>query len=262
MSWRNPRYAFLHAGRDAGAAALTPSPAADADFPVDFLVDDRAGSLFKFGSSSSSAQVDLDRGAAGLEALDRLLIPSGHNLGGNTITLEADDNAGFSSPTTLLNAVAVSAGLIDQAFASNTERYLRLSIGGTGTWEIPEWVLTRTRTTTRGPEPGWEDYHEHNTLEFTKESGSIASLSLGPDRRVFAYRYRDVKDSDDLAVFSELIAAVGTARPFYLDPAFDTEAAIWVKLSEDSRQRQDPQVPAATDATQREIELRLREHVA
>ena len=61
MAWRAPRYCFLHAARAAGVAALTPSPAAAATGPKDFLIDDRAGSLFAFGSSSSSARIDLDR---------------------------------------------------------------------------------------------------------------------------------------------------------------------------------------------------------
>jgi hypothetical protein len=47
-----------------------------------------------------------------------------------------------------------------------------------------------------------------------------------------------------------------------MDPPFDTETVIWVKLTEDSRQIQDPAVPASTDSTQRQIELAMLEHLA
>ena len=76
------------------------------------------------------------------------------------------------------------------------------------------------------------------------------------------YVYRNVKLAADLLVFSDLLTEVGSSQPFVLDPAFDTEAAIFVRLDRDSVQRQDPDLPAATNATQRQIDLELLEHIA
>jgi len=118
MAWRNPRYMFQHAARDAGASALTPDPAADSDFPIDYLIDDRAGSLFKFGSSSASAKIEIDRGTGTLEAVDRIIIPAGHNLDTKDIIVEDDSDVNFGSVATLLAATTVSAGLIDEAMTS------------------------------------------------------------------------------------------------------------------------------------------------
>jgi hypothetical protein len=262
MSWRNPRYCYLHAARDAGAAAISTNNTFHADFPKDFLIDDRAGSLCKMGTSEIDHYIQVDRGAGTLDAIDRLIIPVGHNLSGFTFDLYADDNAGMASPTTLINGASATAAMIDEDFASNQERYVRLVPVGTGQWAFPELMLTATETTTRGPEPGWVDMLRHNTLDFEKESGSIASLSLGANRRFIEYVYRLVVVAADLTVFSELIAACGTSKPFYLDPCFDTEAAIWMKLTEDSRQQLDRASPASPDSARPEIRLSMLEHLA
>ena len=263
MSYQGFRYCILHAARDAGAAAITGNNAFHADYPKDFLIDDRAGSLCKFNTSESDHYYQFDRGASGLEALIRLIIPSGHNLDGNTITLQADDDVAFGSPTALLTTSAVAAGLIDKTFASNTERYLRLLVNGTGAWEVGQIHLTRTRSMVAcGPERGWPDFKRHNTQDFPLESGVVASLSRGADRQVYELLYLDVEDSDDLAIFADLIATCGTSKPFYLDPMFDTESVIWMKLSADSEQQQNPLVPASTDAPQKRIPLAMLEHLA
>lgn len=265
MAWRNPRYMILHAIRNAGASAITPTPAADADFPVDFLIDDRAGSLFKFGSSSSSAKLEIDRGTGTRTVVNRLIIPAGHNLDTMDLIVEEDDNSGFTSPATMLAATTVSAGLIDETLNQGNQRYIRLRIIGTGTWEIPELYLTEMFTLTRGPDPEWLDRKRTNTLVFEKESGASALLSLGADRREFEFTYRNVDDGDatsDLARLLLLIDTVGTSRPFYLDPPFDTEGPIWVVRTEDGEDGHEGERPAATDAPVKRITLSMLEWLA
>ena len=145
---------------------------------------------------------------------------------------------------------------------SGNQRYLRMRIIGTGTWEIPELIFTRTRTLTRGPDPEWIDRKRPNTLVFQKESGAAALLSLGADRREFEFSYRGVDDADatnDLALLLALIDAVGTSRPFYLDPPFDTEAAVWVVRDEPGLDGHEGLVPAATDAPVKRITLSMLE---
>lgn len=263
MTWQGFKYNILHAARDAGAAAISDNSNGWLTAnPKDFLIDDRAGSLATFDSSENDHYIQVDRGASGLEAITRLIIPSGHNLDGNTITLEADDDVAFGSATALLTTSAVAAGLIDKTFSSNTERYLRLSINGTGAWAIPQLIFTRTRTTDRGPERGWPDYLAHNTQDYPMKSGVVASLSEGADRQVYELLYLNVDLAADLSVFADLIATCGRSRPFFVDKPFSGEDVIWMKLTQDSEQLQDPLVPASTDAPQKRIPLSMLEHLA
>lgn len=262
MTWQNPQYAFLHAARDAGASAITDNSHGWLTAnPKDFLIDDRAGSLATFDSSESDHWIQVDRGTGTLEAIDRLIIPSGHNLAGVTITVKT--GAADPPTTTRLTAAGVVAGLIDEAVTSNDDRYVRIEFSVTsGAWAIPQLIYTRTRTTDRGPEPGWGDMLLHNTLDFEKESGSIASLSLGADRRFFEFVYRYVKLAADLLVFSDLLSTCGTSKPFYLDPAFTGETAVWVKLTQNSRQQLDRAAPGSPDSARPEISLSMLEHLA
>ncbi len=98
MSYVAPIFYFLHAARAPGAS-VTLSPAAATDFPVYYSYDGRTRHLFKYGSSTANATYTVDRGAAGLEAVDTLIIAAGHNLAGSTIGVSSDDNSAFTSPT-------------------------------------------------------------------------------------------------------------------------------------------------------------------
>ncbi len=261
MAWRAPRYNVLHAGRDAGVAALAVSPAAATDFPVDNLIDDRAGSLFKFTSSGADSTIDIDRGAAGLEAVDRLIIPAGHNFTG-TYDLEADDNSGFSSPTALVTAAtwAAAGAQHDISFTANTEQFLRIKWLATAQWEVPQIVWTRKRTPVVGPNSIFLDRLEDSTLDFSKPSGVIASLQLGPDRRRFQYQYRFIESADEL-VFDAIWLDTKTLNPFWLDPAFDDEPVIWVKFTEPIDRQSDTEAPLNTGRVWQRA-LSMLQHIA
>jgi hypothetical protein len=269
MPYRNPIYAFLHAARDAGAAAISTNNAF-APNAAAFLVDDQAGALGTFTDPETNHQIDLNRGAAGLEELTSLIIPEGHNLNGSNIRVQTDDNPGFSSPTVIKASTAISsaqqiiAGLTIGGETARRYQYVRLDFPSSGSInpELPELIYTAQRTTSRGLEPGWLDMLAHNTLEFPKESGAEAALALGPDRRILEYRYRDVIEAADFALFDELLAECGTARPFWLWPPWTEEAPLWVRLAANVRQQQDPSVPAATISPRRQIDLSAREHLA
>lgn len=265
MTWQNFQYAFLHAARDAGAANLFAFSSRADGHPLAFAIDDRAGSYVTFAAASASQYIQMDRGAAGLEAIERLIIPAGHNLDGVEVRVRSATDVGITAGVTLLvDSVTMDAGIVDEDFdASSTQQYVRIDFPNDNFKpQITQLVYTRTRTTTRGPEQGWVDMLRHNTLDFPMESRAIASLSLGADQRFFELAYRDVRDSADLAVFSELLAEVGTSRPFWVDEPFTDADPIWMKLTEDSRQLQDPEAPAATDEPKKQIELSMLEHLA
>lgn len=261
MTWRNPQYSFVHAARTAGAAAISTVPGVAAGFPVDNLIDDRAGSLFKFTSSGADSKIIVNRGAGSLDPIDRLLIPAGHNITG-TINLLADDSAGFPDPTTLLSGEAVATGLIDETFALNSQQFVKINFNADGQWQIPQLILTEKRTTDRGPDPlpGWSDQLIDNTLLFPKSSGVVAALELGVDRRRIEYDYRVLETADEL-VFAELWTECATARPFFLDPAYDDEPPIWVRLVEPIERRLDTIAPQS-DARAYFRRLVMLEHLA
>jgi hypothetical protein len=275
MTWRTPRFNYLHAARDAGAGNISlPSYAWATGLGADFLVDDRQGTLATFSTSETDHMIDLDRGSGSLDAIDRAYIPSSHTAGGSQARLIAADDAGFTSGVTLLKnySTFTTGAAWDQDFlASNTQRYVRLEWGSgspTGAWGIPELIYTYPEALTIGPEPEWEDYLAHNTLDFPKESGGVASLALGADRRFIRYVYRHVDVAADLTIFSELLSTCGTSKPFLLDPCFGTAPsaqtvpAVWMKLTEDSRQSLDRASPGSPDSARPMIPLSMLEHLA
>lgn len=269
MAWRNPQYSFLHAARTAGVSALSSNNTIAAAFPLDNLIDDRAGSLTKADASAADHYLQLDRGAGGLEELAHLFIPAGHNLNGIDIRVQTATDAAMTVPTAILATVdPATTGLIDLAMTGGTEaqrrrRYVRLDFPNDNfTFELPQLVYSRERTTTRGPNPlpGWSDRLVDNTLLFPKSSGVVAALELGADRRRIEYEYRFLETADEL-VFSDLWTECATARPFFLDPAYDDEAAIWVRLVEPIDRRLDTIAPKS-DARAYRRRLIMLEHLA
>ena len=267
MAWRAPRYAYLHAARDAGVSAITAVNTFSTTQPEDHLIDDRAGSLTTFTASASDHGIDVDRGAAGLEAIDRLWIPSGHNWSGWDVRVMTSATGAFAGEETEVldpdvAGQAVGSGAIDLALTSSTDRYIRLDWPNEVTInpQLGELVLTRTRTLIRGIEQGWQDELQSNTEFQDLNTGGQAALVKGADQRSFRWRYRAVSDAADLSVFDEL-AALGMTAPLLIDPPFDDESSIWCRLQRQVRRVQDPAVPASSDARQSQIDLELLEHV-
>lgn len=70
-----------------------------------------------------------DQGASPL-TFDAVLLASGHNLAGATLTIQTDDNAGFASPTILGSLVPASTASVLIPCTGTVERYSRLVIAG------------------------------------------------------------------------------------------------------------------------------------
>ncbi len=267
MAWGNPKWYFLHAARAAGASLIS----AQNTFATDtehFLIDDRLGSLCTFTGAATDHHIQIDRGAGTLEEIDRLIIPVGHNFNGENVRIRTDDNAGFSSPISILSQTAItSAGLINLAATSGTAgdrtaRYVRFDwpASSSTNWTIPELILTRERTTTRGPDPRWRDEKRSTSEDFQKASGVISTLQPGVDLRFIEMDYRIVKAAD-FAVFDELLDANGTSIPFYLQPAYTTESLVWMKMESAVRRNHDEPAPAANDESKRYV-LSMLENIA
>ena len=266
MAWRAPRYCLLHAARDAGASAITSANAFETAEPKEHLIDDRAGSLARFAASAADHYIQIDRGAGlALEAIDRMWIPPGHNFEGVTLRLRSADDAAFTSGVTALaedEADETSEQAIDRTATSSTQRYVRLDFPlDSGTWQLGELVLSRTRTTVRGPARGWQDELAANVESLALRSGAEAVLVQGVNRRRIALPYRDVTEAAALTLLNAL-AVLGPAYPVLVDPAFDSELAVWMRLIDGVSRLQDPQVPAATNQQQTQYDLELLENVS
>lgn len=237
MSYVSPYFVLLHAARAAGAV-VSVSPAENASFPAYYAYDGRGQSLFKFGSSSGAATFTVDRGAAGLEAVDVLVIPSGHNLGVQTVTVTSDDNSGFTTPTTLAT-FSSAAGLINQALTSSTERYLRVAFGGTGTWELPEVWLGRKRQPVLGPAPTWTRGRQANYQRVQFDSGVTGGNQIGPARWTYSLSWHPLSGTD-LAIFTDLeAAATPSGERFWLMTPDSDVGLLLVELAAPMRWQQD-----------------------
>lgn len=215
MAYVAPWFMFLHAGRAAGVSGVSCSPSANASFPLYYAFDGRAQSLFKFGSSGAGSYIQIDRGAAGLEAIDYLIIPSGHNLGAQTVTVKAATDAGITTSVTT-DTFTSAAGLITQAVTSTTKRYLRVTFAGTGTWELPELWLGRKRQPSQGVGIGWRIGLQPNYQRVRFDSGVTGGNQIGPALYVFYLPFSPISAAD-YAILSELRdAAQPSGERFWL----------------------------------------------
>ena len=262
MAVRMPYFVWSHVGRAAGDAAITMSPAAATGFPKYHSIDGFGQSLTKHASAAAATWI-CDRGAAGLEAVTRIFIPSGHNLatgGSQNIVVASDDNGSFTSPTTLAT-IATAAGLMEASLASSTERYLRVSIPGSGSaWEYGEIWIGRTRTPSAAVvvDPGWDVSPLQNVTVQRFPSGIQGSVVNGGDQRTLKMTFRWVAGTD-LTLFQDMAAACGNAKaPLWVGAPDDAIPAMLMWLSTIASWTQDSTVPQSTGPTYT-VELELIE---
>ena len=226
MAWRNIRLYYLHAARVAGSANIT----SNVSFTTskDFLVDDRGSSICRLASGTGN-YIQLDRLTPSTN-INKLYIPAGHELNGCTIRLESDDNSGFSSPTTMLAATAISgSAAINYDVTASGERYVRLTFETAGVWGLGELYLSQQRAPARGPEHRWKDQYVYPSQVFEKRTGARPAAEFGSRLRELGFSFARI-DSTDLVYWKLLEATVGLTRPFLLDAPFDTGGTIWCSL--------------------------------
>lgn len=240
MAFRSIRFLILHAARAAGVSGLSASHTIATANPLYLLIDDLRGVSCKFSASGSGRHFQIDRGAAGLEAIDRLIIPAGHNLSGQTVTVKSDTTTAFAPGTTRGTSGTLTSAQVDFALTPYTDRYTRVEISGTGTWEVPELVLTRTRTPTAGIAGEYQDDDLPNVVPVVTRSGTVATLVRGEAGRVWRVEWQLVDGSVDKALFLEVLAAQAAGLVLYIDPPDDSEAAVPVIVSDVSRTQDHP----------------------
>jgi hypothetical protein len=243
MAYRAPRYSYHHAARDRGAGNVTISDTEVAAFPQENMADDRAGTVFLWTGTPTNPTVDIDLGEAPFETgYNRLILPPSHNV--ERLTVEQADNEDFDSNLETLhadNTDPVAETLYDSGefdTQASDRRYIRITFTGSSAQWLSQLVLTKINTLTVGPTlADAPDGKIDNVTTLIQNTGRRPSIQHGPQQRVLEYPYEYALSGDDLTTMEALIAAVGMAVPFFVDPAsFSTppetdEPALWMKFS-------------------------------
>lgn len=272
MAYRAPRYSYVHAARDVGAAAITVSGTADTDFPEDNLIDDRAGTLFKWSGDLTNPTIDIDLGVGFVTGIDRLIIPANHNI--ESITVNEDTDSGYGSMDELNAADAsIAAGVLYDSGTfdtASTQRYIRIIItGGPETYYLPQIILTTIQTFDVGPVlADAPDGKRDNVTRLVQKTGISPTVQNGPQQRYLEYKYENplsnAGSSTDLTDMEAFVAAVGMSRPFWVDPVSFSippetdEPVLWMKFEEMPDPRWTVAVPMSNEPA-KTYKLRLIE---
>lgn len=158
----------------------------DISYPLYRLYDRHIGRPFKT-TAAVTTDIRIDQGAAGSTAIDRLLIPAGHNLAGAKLDiLHSTDNITYTAAVTQWTA---AAGVIDKAWSPLTKRYWKFRITTpAATPSIPELFLTSSYAWERQPvRPTSPMDTEFNAISETTSSGAERFLIMGLPRRKRVY---------------------------------------------------------------------------
>jgi hypothetical protein len=153
----------------------------DSSYPLYRTYDRHVGRLFKT-TSAVTTEVKVDQGGTGNLAVDRLLIPAGHNLSGMTLDItHSDDDALYTAAVAQWTG---AAGVIDKSWASLTKRYWKFIITSPASIpEIPELFLTATYAWMRDPtRPTGALEREGNVENAQTVGGKDRFLVQGPSK--------------------------------------------------------------------------------
>ena len=188
--------------------------AAAAGYPLYRLYDRDLGRLF-IGSAATTTVVKVDQGAGGTQAVDRLLIPSGHNLAGVTLDIEwSTDDASWTAATAQWTG---AAGDIDKSWSALTKRYWRFTMTSPAAApQVGELWLTETTTWARNPSrPGGPQESIHNVTVAVTAEGRVRFEVNGPSLRQRNYTLRNISSAQRVQ-YEALWTAFGGSKPFWL----------------------------------------------
>ena len=196
--------------------------AADSDFPLARLYDRDIGRLFKT-TAAVTTEVLADQGASPV-AVDRLLIPSGHNLDGETLDIlwSTDD---ISYTPAVSQWVQSGSGLINKSWAALTKRYWKFKVTSpSAAPEIAELFLTSSYEWPRNPtRPAGMLDPEHNVTHGVTAAGNDRFLKHGSSKRRRSYRLPSIGEAQKDAMLL-LSAGWDGSKPFWM---YDHEGA-WI----------------------------------
>ncbi len=259
MALQNPQLYARHIIRTAGSANLTSSVAAAAGFPITRLLDDQAKRLFKFSTSAANHTVTIDQTAAPL-LCDAIIIPAGHNLGGEVIEVRSSADPA-SWPGTLRKSFTAAAGtgIILNEFSAFTADHIRIQFTGTGQFEFGELVLTLILALVLGPVPRFSDFAEPNFGQARMLSGEVFRNIRGSAQRAIEIEWNRLGFVDQLKLDLLASESQNGVLPVYFRSPYDDKADIPVRIIDGLiRREQDSPNPGGT-GMEETLTLRLRE---
>ena len=187
----------------------------DANYPLYRLYDRDIGKIFKL-TAAVTTEVKIDQGASGNLAVDRLLIPAGHNLNGMTLDIKwSDDDVTYTPAVT--QWVQSGSGLINKNWTSITHRYWKFII--TTPASIPqlmELFLTQSYTWEQNPQIPWGPFDDEFNAENDMDSGGHDRfLTFGNPKKQRVYSVYKCEDAQKTNIIS-LNDAWAAAKPFYI----------------------------------------------
>ena len=187
----------------------------DPDFPLSRVRDRNISRPFK-ASAAVTLEVLVDQGAGGSQAIDRLLIPAGHNLDGETLDiLWSEDDVSYTPAVS--QWVQSGPGLINKSWTTLTKRYWKFTVTTPSSApEFAEMFITSANSWQRNPaRPAGRLDRIFNVSNLGTTSGSDRFLVHGPSRRRRSYTLPSISEAqkDALILLNDSWAGV---KPFWL----------------------------------------------
>lgn len=229
-----PSFAWRHALRDALAinpANVNISESVTAATPESWIADNQARRLVVL-SGSGAITVLINRGIASRSAVDRLIVPAGHNLSGRRIGILSSMDGTYAALTEIFtySRLRGSAQVTSTAtmhggtnvfdFPPSTSRYLVVSFSALNTQigEIGELWLTTKERPTAGYSSGYAYGYQPNVAINLLRSGADAVVELGSQKRTLSVTTPPIAGGDH-QLYARMLDEIGTSRdPVWVDP--------------------------------------------
>lgn len=238
MSYRQPGFMISHSAADltiSDVDGLAVSPAVT-DAGKRALIDSRATELCAMVSNAASTGIYYDFGGTTQAGdITTAIVPAGHTLGGEDITVFSGASVG-ASVVRYSETVPAGSAVIDCDFTERTADQvwginITSSVAAT-TYYIGEfWIGKRVDLSSDAHvQPGFELEYLH-TIREDVIGGREVALELVPPRRKFSLDVRWIlPTSADYTILEEIVR-LGRARPFwYWPPDDDTPGPYLVSL--------------------------------
>jgi hypothetical protein len=189
---------------------------ADDSYPLTRLYDRNIGREFRTTAAVTTA-IQIDQGSSGSGSIDRLLVPSGHNLNGMTLDVRYSDNG---SAWSYASQWTGAAGLINQSWVTAVHRYWRFVITSPASIpRIPELFFTSTQAWTRNPSrPSGDIDPAFNVKREETAGGQSRFLVMGAARRHRAYRVERCSASMATSILTLNDYWAGSSPFWFCDP--------------------------------------------
>jgi len=231
-------------------------------FPLYNAFNGFSQSLFKFSATTDPSYVYTNSLAVQATARTYIIIPSGHNLAGNTMTVHGSASGAYAGEEVQLWTGAVPAGEFYQLLTTPlTQQYCRVKFQGVLYHAVPQiWIGDRI-TPVRGPEPEYKENDIPNLLRITCDSGVTGTSILGPVKRTWELKFSGV-EAADLVKFNTFNSLVSYgADSFWFHPPDDTQGIHLVVLDSFLVKTQDNPAPKSPLGPTWAIELKMIEAI-